>query len=98
MLTRDEILARSSAMGLFIFTPKGAHEHFIAEAGFVDLQVEDVTETIAAVTKRWHDAREKRREELLKTDSASEFGDLQKMLAAAHALASQRRLSRFAFS
>ena len=51
-------------MGVFIFTPKGVQERFIEAAGFVDLQVEDVTETIATVTKRWHDSREKRREEL----------------------------------
>ncbi len=98
MLTRDEILARSSSMGVFIFTPAGVHERFIGAAGFVDLHVEDVTETIAGVTKRWHDARDKRRAELLKTEDASEFDALEKMLAAGHTLASERRLSRFAFS
>lgn len=98
MLTRDEILARSSSMGVFIFAPKDVHERFIEAAGFVDLEVEDVTETIATVTKRWHEARERRRNELAKLENPEDFENLQKMLAAAHTLASERRLSRFAFS
>jgi len=98
MLTRDEILARSSSMGVFIFTPAGTHERFIEHADFKELQVEDVTETIALVTRDWHDAREGRRDELLQFESATEFNDLQQMLAAAHKLARERRLSRFAYS
>ncbi len=96
-LSRDEILARSNSMGQFLFTPAGAHERIIQAAGFVALQVEDVTDTIAFVSKRWHDARDQHRDELLKTESQVEFENLQKMLAAAHALAAERRLSRFAY-
>jgi cyclopropane fatty-acyl-phospholipid synthase-like methyltransferase len=98
MLTRDEVLARSSSMGQFIFTPPGLHEHLIAAAGFIDLAVEDVTETIASVTKCWHAARAKRHDELLKIESEAEFDELQKMLFTAHTLATERRLSRFAYS
>ena len=98
MLTRDEILARSSSMGFFIFTPAGVHERFIESAGFVDLKVEDATESIAQVTKRWHDARAKRRDDLLKIESEPEYETLQKMLAMGHTLAHERRLSRFAYS
>ena len=98
ILTRDEVLARSNSMGQFIFTPAGLHERLIEDAGFVDLQVEDVTATIANVTKRWHDARERRRIELLKTETAADWDNLQGMLATAHMLASEGRLSRFAYS
>ena len=98
MLSRDEILARSRSMGHFLFTPTGLHERLIEAAGFVELQVEDVTDTIATVSKRWHDAREKHRSELLKTETQADFESLQSMLAAAHTLASERRLSRFAYS
>jgi len=98
MLTREEILARSNSMGQFIFTPPGVHEHLIQGAGFVDLEVENVTETIADVTNRWHDAREKRRIALLETETAADFDSLQGMLATAHTLASEGRLSRFAYS
>ncbi len=58
---------------------------------------EDVTDTIAAVSKRWHDAREKRRPQLLEIETSAGFESLQGMLAAAHILASERRLSRFFF-
>jgi cyclopropane fatty-acyl-phospholipid synthase-like methyltransferase len=98
MLSRDEILARSRSMGHFLFTPSGLHERLIEAAGFVELQVEDVTDTIATVSKRWHDAREKHRSELLKTETQADFEGLQNMLAVAHTLASGRRLSRFAYS
>ncbi len=97
-LSRDEILARSNSMGLFLFTPVGAHERLIEAAGFIDLQVEDVTETIAAIAKRWHDARDKHQPELLEIESQADFDNLQNMLAAAHTLASEHRLSRFAYS
>lgn len=98
ILSRDEILDRSLSMGHFLFTPAGMHERAIEGAGFVDLEVENVTSTIAAVAKRWRDAREKRREELLKTETPDQFENLQKMLGAAHALARDGRLSRFAYS
>jgi ubiquinone/menaquinone biosynthesis C-methylase UbiE len=98
MLSRDEILARGRSMGHFLFTPTGLHERLIEAAGFVELQVEDVTGTIATVSKRWHDAREKQRSELLKIETEADFESLQSMLAAAHTLAGERRLSRFAYS
>lgn len=98
ILSRDEILDRSRSMGNFLFTPAGSHDRFINEAGFADLEVEDVTTTIAGVTKRWREARENRQEELLKIETAEQFEDLQKMLGAAHTLARDGRLSRFAYS
>ena len=97
ILSRDEIFDRSRSMGHFLFTPAGAHEKTIECAGFVDLEVEDVTENIALVSKRWHDAREKHHAQLLKIETPSEFQNLQSMLAAAHKLAHERRLSRFAY-
>jgi SAM-dependent methyltransferase len=97
MILRDEILARSSSMGQFIFTPPGVHDRFIEAAGFIELEVEDVTATIATVTRRWHDARADHRDDLLKTESQADFEGLQRMLDAAHTLSSEHRLSRFAY-
>ena len=57
-----------------------------------------MTDTIATVSKRWHDVREKHRSELLKTETQADFESLQSVFAAAHILASERRLSRFAYS
>ncbi|MGA7730429.1 MAG: methyltransferase domain-containing protein [Chloroflexia bacterium] len=98
MLRRDEIIARSSAMGQFIFTPPGVHDHLIEAAGFVDLMIEDATATIATVTRNWHDSRVEHREDLLQIEDEAAFEDLQRMLATAHTLSSERRLSRFAYS
>ncbi len=97
MLLRDEIIARSSSMGQFIFTPPGVHERLIEAAGFIDLEVEDVTATIATVSKNWHDARAEHRDNLVKIEGQGDFENLQRMLAAAHTLSSERRLSRFAY-
>ncbi len=90
-------MARSSSMGQFIFTPPGVHDRLIEDAGFIDLEVEDVTATIATVSKNWHDARADHRDYLLKIESQASFEDLQQMLAATHTLSSERRLSRFAY-
>jgi ubiquinone/menaquinone biosynthesis C-methylase UbiE len=97
MLTRDEIMARSSSMGQFIFTPPGVHEHFIEAAGFEQPTVEDVTATIASVTKNWHEARTRHAADLAKIEGQSGFDNLQQMLAIAHKVSSERRLSRFVF-
>jgi len=97
IVSRDEILARSISMGHFMFTPAAEHERLIQGSGFVDLRVDDVTDTIATVSKRWHDARDRRRSQLLEYETPSDFEDLQKMLSAAHTLAKERRLSRFAY-
>ena len=96
-LSRDELFARSNSMGHFLFTPAGEHERIIQQAGFIELQVRDVTDTIANVSKRWHDARQRRQTELLEIETSAEFESLQRMLAAAHTLANERRLSRFAY-
>jgi cyclopropane fatty-acyl-phospholipid synthase-like methyltransferase len=97
MLLRDEIMARSSSMGQFIFTPPGVHDRFIREAGFTDLQVDDVTATIAQVARNWHDARERHRDDLLQMETQADFDSLQRMLWAAHTLSSEGRLSRLAY-
>jgi ubiquinone/menaquinone biosynthesis C-methylase UbiE len=97
MLLRDEIIARSSSMGLFIFTPPGVHEHFIEAAGFEPPMVEDATATIAEVTKNWHQARMDHSDDLIRMEGQGAFDDLQQMLAAAHTLSSERRLSRFVY-
>ena len=96
-LSRDELFARSSSMGHFLFTPAGEHERIIQQAGFIELQVRDVTDTIAEVSSRWHDARQKRQTKLLEIETSAEFESLQRMLATAHTLANERRLSRFAY-
>lgn len=96
ILTNAEIAARSS-IGFFLFTPLGVNEELIRRAGFRLARVEDVTEAVAQISSRWRAAREARREPLCRLEGEAKFEDLQEFFAAVHVLASERRLSRFAY-
>ena len=95
-LSSAEIAARSS-IGFFLFTPVGANERFLEEAGLRILKVEDLTGSVSATSRRWHDAREKRRDDLCGLEGEENFEKLQSFLRTVQLLASERRLSRFAF-
>lgn len=96
ILSNEEIATRS-AIGYMLFTPPGENERLIQEAGLTVVHTLDVTDTCAVVAKRWYEGRARRREELLQLEGEAEFEQTQRWLSAAHALASERRLSRFAF-
>lgn len=95
-VTNRELFDRSS-IGTFVFIPPEITEQFIADAGLTLLKREDVTSNAAETSRRWYDAREKRREALLKLEGEDSFNALQTFLHAVHTLTSERRLSRFAF-
>jgi len=95
-LSSAEIEARSS-IGFFLFTPKGINEELIGAAGFGLARVEDVTSGVSRTSQRWHEARSKRRKELCALEGEEKFEKLQQFLATVHTLASEGRLSRFAF-
>jgi SAM-dependent methyltransferase len=95
-LSNAEIAARSS-IGFFLFTPVGVNERLIAEAGFRLRFTADATEGVAVASRRWHDARDRRRRELCQLEGEVKFEELQQFLATVHRLAHERRLSRFAF-
>jgi SAM-dependent methyltransferase len=95
-LSNEEIRARSS-IGFFLFTPLGHNERLLAQAGFEVLETRDVTEAIVSVSRRWRDARKKRRDALRALEGADGFEGLQRFLDSVHALASERRLSRFMY-
>lgn len=97
-LLREEILMRSPAMGEFVFTPAGADELLLRAAGFADVVVQDVTDTIVAVTGAWRRAREEVSDRLDEVEGAEANATFQQFLAAVHMLAAERRLSRFAYS
>jgi ubiquinone/menaquinone biosynthesis C-methylase UbiE len=94
ILTNEEIAIRSS-IGFFLFVPVGENERYLGEAGFKDIQVSDVTENMASVSIKWKNAREKRKEQLLKIEEENQFLGLQSFLDMVHFLSSQKRLSRF---
>jgi len=96
LLSNAEIATRSS-IGYFLVVPPGEDERLLKETGFELICREDVTENEVKVSKRWHDARMKRRDELTKIEGEKTFEGLQQFLATVHRLSSERRLSRFVF-
>ena len=92
-LSNEEIRIRSS-IGFFLFTPTGHNEHLLEQAGFTVRQVRDVTDAVASVSRRWHDARARRRDRLRAVEGDEGFEGLQRFLNAVHVLSSERRLSR----
>ena len=95
-LTNEEIRVRSS-IGFFLFSPVGGDERLLADSGFSLVEVRNLTEAVASVSRRWLDAREERRAALVELEGHEDFEGLQRFLAAVHTLASERRLSRYMY-
>src|ERR1041384_6272395 len=96
LISHQEIAARSS-IGYYLFSPPSQNEALIQQAGFQLSELRDTTENAAQISKRWHDAREKRKEALTGIEGSSGFEGLQKFLACVHTLTSERRLLRFVY-
>jgi hypothetical protein len=95
-VSNEELAARSN-IGFFLFVPPEVTERFIREAGFRLLRREDVTENIALTSGRWHTARQRHRDDLLRIEGEERFEGLQRFTAAVYKLTRERRLSRFVF-
>ena len=96
IVSHDEIAKRSS-IGLYFYLPPGENERIIEEAGFEIVTVEDLTPAAAEISKRWHDAREKHRDAMVKIEDEENFKGLQDFLSCVHTLTKDERLSRFAY-
>lgn len=96
LVSSEEIAARSS-IGYFLFSPAGADERLLQEAGFEVLRQEDLTQGVADIAGRWFEARARYRDELLADEGAPSFEGTQRFLAMVRTLAGERRLSRHAF-
>jgi SAM-dependent methyltransferase len=95
-VTNDE-LAMRSLVGLFLFVPPGVNERLIEDAGLQLVQVDDVTENAAFISRRWHEARQLYKEPLIEIEGEERFKGLQQFFAAVHRLTSERRLSRIMY-
>lgn len=95
-VTNEELAVRSS-IGAFLFVAPGVNERLLDEAGFELAHQEDATENEAAVSKRWYDARADDRDALIQFEGEQRFVGLQQFFSVTHRLASERRLSRFAY-
>jgi len=96
LVSQEEIATRSS-IGMYFFSPRGENERLIQQAGFKLLEARDTTESAATLSKRWHDARNKRRSVLVATETEANFIGLQRFLTCVHLLTSERRLLRFLY-
>ena len=96
LVSHEEIATRSS-VGMYFFSPPGENERLIKQAGFRLLEARDTTESAATISKRWHDARNKRKSALVAIETEANFIGLQRFLACVHSLTSERRLLRFLY-
>ena len=96
LLSSEEIALRAS-IGFFVFALRDENERLVREAGFDLVRCEDSTENVARVARRWRDARARHRDALIEDEGAETFEGLQRFLGAVHALARERRLSRYTF-
>jgi cyclopropane fatty-acyl-phospholipid synthase-like methyltransferase len=96
-LVTDSELADRSAVGMYVFSVESVNETLLAQAGFEAERREDLTENMAAMAGRWHDARERFHDGLVADEGAETFEGIQRFLAACHLLARERRLSRYAY-
>jgi ubiquinone/menaquinone biosynthesis C-methylase UbiE len=93
MVSQEEIATRSS-IGYYVYSPPGENERLLARAGFGQIRATDTTESAARIAQRWHNAREKRKEELVAAEGQTNFQGLQRFLACVQLLTSEKRLLR----
>jgi len=96
MLSHQEIATRSS-IGYYVYSPPGENERLLERAGFCQIRVTDTTDNAARIAKRWHDAREKRKEELVASEGNINFEGLQRFLSCVNILTSEKRLLRYLY-
>jgi SAM-dependent methyltransferase len=94
MVRRDEALIRSRGMGEFVFSPPGLDETLLRAVGFDEIQVEDRTPNMAAVSGAWRAARSRHSSELDEIEGADANVAFQEFLGVVERLARERRLSR----
>jgi SAM-dependent methyltransferase len=96
MISAAEIAIRSS-IGFYFYSPPGENERLLKHAGFSQVTATDTTENAAWISKKWHDAREQRKDELITAEGSSTFEGLQRFLSCVHTLNSERRLLRYLY-
>jgi ubiquinone/menaquinone biosynthesis C-methylase UbiE len=96
MISHQEIAARSS-IGYYVFSPPGENERLLQQEGFRVMSATDTTENAAQIARRWHDARQKRRDELLAIEGEGTFSGVQQFLSTVHTLTSEGRLRRYVY-
>ena len=97
LLRREEILLRSGSLGEQVFTTHGVNERLLRAAGFDEVRIEDVTPNMAAVAAARRRARVSHVAELAAVEGEEGSAAYDRYLAVVELLASERRLSRWAY-
>jgi SAM-dependent methyltransferase len=96
-ITNEQLMTRSS-IGIYLFLPAGENERLIGEAGFRVISTADLTPNAAAISRRWQDARARRKQDLIRIEGPVTFEGLQKFLSCVHTVSEKRLLSRFMYA
>jgi hypothetical protein len=94
--TKEELDIRSS-IGPYIFAPLDTTQEMIKDAGLRVVACDNATDNMTIVSKRWRNAREAKRKELVKMEGRKTFEGIQTYLDVVHLLAKEHRLSRYVF-
>jgi SAM-dependent methyltransferase len=97
LLSHEEIATRSS-IGMYFFSPPGENERLMKQSGLKQIKARDTTDCAALLSKRWHDAREKRRAALVASEGEANFAGVQRFLECVHTLTAEKRLLRFLYT
>jgi SAM-dependent methyltransferase len=96
LISAEEIATRSS-IGFYFYSPPWVNERLLEQARFSRIRTTDTTQNAIRISKKWHEAREKRKEELVKAEGTANFDGLQRFLSCVHTLTSERRLLRYLY-
>lgn len=96
-LVSFEELALRSSIGKYVFSPAGENERILAAAGFRLAGTTNTSDDAATIARRWHNAREERKNELLAIEGEADFWGLQQFLSCVYKLTFERRLLRFVY-
>jgi 2-polyprenyl-3-methyl-5-hydroxy-6-metoxy-1,4-benzoquinol methylase len=96
VVSNHEIATRSS-VGTYFFSPPGVNEQLIRESGLKVIEARDTTNSSAVLSRRWHDARLKRKDALIEAEGNDTFEGIQRFLQCVHTLTSERRLLRYLY-
>jgi len=95
-VTSEELALRSS-IGVFLFVPPRVNEQLLQQSGLQLVLREDVSDIAATIARRWYEARQKFREDLIPIEGEERFDGLQRFFESVHRLTSEKRLSRMAY-
>jgi len=96
VVSQEEIAARSS-IGYYLFSPPGENERLLTAAAFRVLTANDTSAKSAEIARRWFEARQNRKDELIMVEGANNFEGLQRFLSCVHTLTSEHRLLRYLY-